>query len=48
MIAKFITCLDKNIWNYATLFELFVFNKKKTYAQSAGAVEYTDCFSAEG
>ena len=24
------------------------YRKKKTHAQSAGAVEYTDCFSAEG
>ena len=41
--------LDKNTW-YINLYRLFVLDRNTWYhsALSAGAVEYTDCFSAEG
>ena len=41
-----IAFIKLNGFNYCNLTQIFLFNFN--FAQSAGAVEYTDCTSAEG
>ena len=46
---QLVTFVREHVWHKASLMEyLMRLELTLVFAQSAGAVEYTDCFSAEG
>ena len=47
MIVYELFVLNKYTWNHIIMCKLFVLRILEAIAQSAGAVEYTDCTSAE-